>query len=100
MSIRLRYKIVAVLAVLVGVFMYGRCSRSGPKPVVPNVLPVNDVAQITVNHGGHSVTVVTPTGSHTTYLPHGTSTIDVGHDGTVSLKVKQFGLETEGFGGI
>lgn len=97
---KLRYKIGLGIAILGSVFLYGRCGRSGPTPIINPVLPPNDAAQITVNPGGHSITVVTPTGSHTTYLPHGTSTIDIGHDGAVSLKVKQFGLEHSPFAGV
>jgi hypothetical protein len=78
--------------------LYGRCSRVGP--VIPNVLPVNDAAQITVNPSNHTVTVNTPNGPHTVFLPDGPSVIDIGHDGAVSLKAKQFGAEVKPYGGI
>lgn len=98
--VKLRYKIVSVLAVLLGVFLYGRCGRSGPTPIINPVLPPNDAAQITVNPGSHTITVVNQHGTNTNYLPNGPTVIDIGHDGAVSLKIKTFGLEREGFGGI
>jgi hypothetical protein len=96
--INLRYKLLAGLLVLVGVFMYGRCGRSGPKPVP--VLPSNDAAQIVVNPGNHTVTIVTPSEHHTSFLPDSPTVIDIGHNGSVNLRVKTFGLESEAFGGI
>jgi hypothetical protein len=100
MNIQPKYKLFAGLLVLIGVFMYGRCGRSGPKPVIKPILPVNDSAQITVNPSNHTVTVQTTSGSHTTFLPDGPSLIDVEHNGIVKVTAKQFGLERHVFGGI
>ena len=98
--VKLRYKIGLGVIILGSAFLYGRCSRIGPSPVIPNVLPVNDAALITVNPSHHTITVVNQTGTHTTFLPNSPTVIDIGHDGAVSLKSKQFGLEREAFGGI
>ena len=99
--IKLRYKIVSVLLVLVGVFLYGRCG--GPKqksPTIQPVLPSNDTEQIRVNPETHQLIIVTSKGTQTVTLPDRTSTIDVLKNGTVTVTSPQFGFEHHLFVGL
>lgn len=98
-NLRLRYKILAVMSVLIGVFLYGRCN--GLRSVVPHtVLPVNDREQIIVNPGSHQLIIVKPTGNETLTLPDHPSVIDVHKDGTVSVMSPQYGWEHKAFFGL
>ena len=100
MNIRLRYKIVSGLLILVSVFLYGRCDRTKPiVPVVPVVLPPGDTEQILVNPVNHTLTVVTHTGSSTVTLPDHASVIDVHPDGTAKVTASQYGFQARPFVG-
>jgi hypothetical protein len=100
--VRLRYRIVSVGALLAGVFLWGRCSRTNPPngPVPAAVLPKNDTEQITVNPGKHTITVITSSGQKTVTLPDRTTTIDVLKNGQVAIKSPQIGFETRPFIGV
>src|ERR1035438_10221296 len=94
--IRLRYKIVSVLLILVGVFLYGRCSKQKS----PVVLPSSDVEQIRVDPITHKLIILTSKGTQTITLPDQVSTIDVRKDGTVKVTSPQFGLQFRPFVGM
>ena len=96
--IRLRYKIISVLLILGGVFLWGKCSKI--KPVIPNVLPPNTVEQILVNPVNHTLTVVTHTGTQVVTLPDHVSTIDLGTNGKLTVKAPQFGFQIRPFAGV
>jgi hypothetical protein len=95
---RLRYKLLAALSVLVGVFLYGRCSRSKPKS--PISLPAADTEQIIVNPSNHTITIVNAKGKTTETLPDRPSTIDVLKTGQVKVTSPQLGLEFRPFVGV
>src|ERR1035437_4197169 len=97
MNIRLRYRIGAAVAVLLGIFLYGRYGKS--KPVVPNVLPPGDTGQITVDPIHHSLIVVGPHGTHTINLPDHPSVIDIHPDGTTKVTASQYGFQVRPFAG-
>jgi hypothetical protein len=85
---KLRYKILAILSVLLGVFLYGRHTRK-PKPV-SGPLPENVSEKVTVKNG--VVTVQTPTGTKAiSGVREGTLTLM--KDGTSKLDIKTFGWE-------
>jgi hypothetical protein len=94
----LRYKIGGVVAVLLGVFLYGRYGR--PKPVVPNILPPGDTEQIIVDPVHHNLIITTPQGTQTISLPDHPSVIDVHHDGTVKVTSPQYGFQIRPFAGV
>lgn len=99
---RLRYKLISVLAVLGAVFVLGRCSRtrlSGPNNAPP-VLPANDLEQIHVDPSTHRLIITTPTSTRTLTLPDRQSTIDIHKDGTVGITSPQVGFETHPFVGL
>ena len=93
--IKLRYKIGAVAAILLGVFLYGRYGR--PKPIVPNVLPPE---QIIVDPVHHSLIITTPHGTQTVTLPDHPSVIDVHPNGTVKVTSPQYGFQVRPFAGV
>jgi len=97
---KLRYKIVAVFAVLAGVFLYGRCG--GPKqksPSIQPVLPSADTEQIRVDPSTHQLIIVSPEGTKTVTLPDKISTIDVLKDGSVKVTSPQMGFQLRPFVG-
>ena len=97
---RLRYKIGLVVAVLAGMFLWGRCNRPGPSvPKAAAVLPVEDKEQIKVDPVKHTITIQTPTGTKTVTLPDKVSTIDIRKDGTVKVTSPQFGFQLRPFAG-
>ena len=99
----LRYKLLAVLIILVSVFLYGRCSRPNApqgKPNSPAVLPPNDLEEIIVDPVKHTLIVVKPTGNQTMTLPDHQSVIDFHKDGSVKITSPQSGLEHRFFFGI
>ena len=95
---RLRYKIGGVVAVLLGVFLYGRYGKG--KPFVPNVLPPSTVEQILVNPTNHTLTIVTHTGSQVVTLPDHVSTIDLGTNGKLTVTAPQYGFQIRPFAGV
>lgn len=99
---KLRYKLIAIAAILGAVFMWGRHSKTSlQSPKTPAVLPANDREQIIVNPDNHTLTIVKPTGNEVLHLPDRTSTIDIKKDGTVSVTSPQFGMEHKVFiGGV
>ena len=96
--IKLRYKIAGVVALLLSVFLFGRCDRT--KPVVPVVLPTDDTEQITVNPVTHSLIIVTPHGTQTVTLPDHPSVVDVHPNGTVTVTAPQYGFQARPFAGV
>lgn len=97
---RLRYKIGLAVAVLAGVFLWGRCSRQyevssrrGPNPAA--VLPKNDAELITYNENRHIVTVTTTKGITQTYSRN--PTVEIHKDGTVKVDNHMWGLEVRPF---
>lgn len=95
---KLRYKIGLVIAVLGGMFLWGRCNRpstdsesDGGVPLT--VLPKQDREQIIVNPDKHQLIIVRPEGNETLTLPDRSSTIDIRKDGTVKVNAAQFGFE-------
>ena len=104
MNVPLKYKLFAILLVLIGVFLYGRCGgkRALTNPVSPVkvTLPMEDTEQILVNPVKHTITIVKPSSSITTTLPERTSTIDIHKDGTVKVTAMQFGYEVRPFVGV
>ncbi len=100
---RLRYKLISVGAILAGVFLWGRCSRTKnlSVPVPVNVLPSNDSEQITVNPSTHQLVILRPNGNRIVEtLPDRQSTIDIRKDGQVIVTSKQFGFEHHAFIGL
>jgi hypothetical protein len=101
---RLRYKIFGILAMLLGVFLFGRYWHQGTKgltnPTTSAKLPAQDKEQIIVNPENHTLTIVTPTKTTIETLPDRKSTIDIGKDDSVTIHAPQFGLEVRPFGGV
>lgn len=95
----LRYKIGSVLAVLFGVFLWGRCGHRRA-PIIPRMLPPNDLEQIIVDPNRHTLVIMRPTGTQTLTLPDRQSIIDLRKNGTIDVTSKQFGLEHHLFVGI
>jgi hypothetical protein len=93
-----KYKIGFVVAACLSLFLWGRCSHE--PPVVPTPLPPGVIGQVIVNPQNHTITVTTPDGTHTTTLPYQPTPINIGPDGQITMKAKQFGLELHPFGGI
>ena len=87
---RLRYKIGAVLGVLLSVFLWGRCSR---RPIIPSgPLAPNVTEKVTVKNG--TVTIQTPSRTKSiSGIREGSLTIM--KDGTSKLDVKTNGWEHE-----
>jgi len=103
MTVPLRYKLVSVLTVLLGVFLYGRCSRpitsSAQKPSA--VLPLADKEQIIIDPVKHQLISLTQGSKPVTLtLPDRRSTIDILKDGTVKINSPQFGYEHSPFVGV
>jgi hypothetical protein len=99
---RLRSKLLIVAIILAEVFLWGRCgkSRTGVSPT-PNVLPLNDAEQITVDPSTHQLVILRPNGERIVEtLPDRPSTIDILKNGTVNVTSKQFGFEHHMFIGL
>jgi hypothetical protein len=105
--VTLRYKVFALLSVLLSVFLFGRyykrsASVTGPLTNVSKrvILPVQDREQVLVNPLSHKITIVTATGTKTETLPDRDSTIDIQKDGMVKVTAKQLGFEHIPFAGM
>ncbi len=96
-----RTKIIMVVAVLAGVFLWGRCSKTtpthGPNPAA--VLPQEDRERIVIDGLHHTISIVTSEGVQKLSLPDRISTIDVRKDGTVNVTSPQLGWELRPFVG-
>jgi hypothetical protein len=92
---KLRYKILAILSVLLGVYLWGRHGKSTvPQSHSPAVLPAGDTEQIIVDPGSDSLIIRHPgkPDQHLT-LPDRPSVFDVKANGTVKVTSQQFGFE-------
>lgn len=99
--IRLRYKILGIVGILLSVFLWGRCGRNRDTVhKTPVALPPNETERITVDPSGHRLTITTPVGTRTLALPDRASTIDVSKDGSARVTAQQLGFERRLFGGI
>lgn len=96
---KLRYKLLSVFLVLVGVFLYGRCSK--PKAKLSTVIPSNDTEQIIIDPIHHTI-ITTDAHNHQTVttLPDRQSVIDIHKDGSVQVTSAQWGKELRPFGGL
>lgn len=96
--IRLRYKVFAVLSVLLSVFLFGRYYK---KPLTTSgsaaILKPTDKEEILINPVKHTITVVTASGIKTETLPERESEIDIGKDNNVKITASQFGFEHSPF---
>ena len=90
----LRYKIGAVVAILGGMFLWGRCSKLSRPPKPSVALPANDAEQIRVDPSSHKLVISRPgKPDQTLTLPDRTSVIDIHKDDSVSVTSPQMGLE-------
>lgn len=100
---KLRYKILIPLSLLLIAFLFGRCQRqsapAGSPP--PAVLPLDDREQIQVNPGLHTLIVLRPGQKEEKLtLPDHPTIIDIKKDNTVNVIVPQFGYEQRPFIGV
>jgi hypothetical protein len=91
---QLRYKVGFLLAVTLAAFLYGRFHK---KPDVVPSLPPGTVGQVIVNPHNHTITVTTPTGTHTITLPYQPTPINIRPDGSLTVKAKQVDFEAAPF---
>lgn len=95
---KLRYKVSAILAFLLGIFLWGRHSR---KPVLPpSALPPSDLEQIIVDPHKHTIIVKRPTGTIVATLPDRETVIDIRRNGKVDITSPQWGFERRLFVGL
>lgn len=97
----LRYKIYLIGALLAGVFLWGRCSRTKypSVPVPATVLPKDDKERITIDPIKRIVTRTTEKGTETFTLPDRTVTFDLKKTGEITVTAPQFGFERLPFAG-
>lgn len=98
----LKHKLISVGAILAGVFLWGRCSRTAHLgvPVPANVLPKDDNEQILIDPVHKSLIVVNSNGTRTLTLPDRPTTIDIRKNGTINVTSPQYGMERRIFGGV
>jgi hypothetical protein len=92
--IKLRYKIGAILAVLLGIFLWGRYGKSpfGP-PGVNTILPANELEQLQIDPSKHRISILNSSGLKVLTLPDRNSTVDIYKNGSVKITSPQFGFE-------
>lgn len=93
---KLRYTVLAILSVVIGAFLFGRCGKSrstGPMATTAAPLPINDTEQLIVDPRNHTLIVKRPGNTTVTHLPDRPTVIDVQKDGTVKITASQYGLE-------
>lgn len=93
---KLRYKILLILSIIVAIFLWGRSSKQGPTKT-SGLLPKEDLEQIHFNPVSHTITVTTLTGTKVLTLPDRDSIIDLNKDGSLRLTSPQFGIECHPF---
>lgn len=96
---KLRYKVGGGVALLLSVFLYGRCGRA--KPIVAGPLPPDDIVRITVDPDKHHIRIEQPNQKPIdSFLPDRPSTFEVKKDGKVKISSAQWGLEHHFFFGV
>ena len=97
---RLRYRILLFVSVLLGIFLWGWVhGRQSVIPTKLSGLPASDKERITVDPATHKLTIQTAQGIQTLFLPDRVTTIDVTKAGGVSITDKPWGLEHAPFVG-
>ncbi len=102
-NIRLRFKLAAVAALILFVYMkgciHGQKEEQRKLPPVAGILKADEVGQALINPSQHTITFVTRKGVTKHFLPDGPSKLTLKTDNTVVINIPTWGLELRPFAG-